>query len=671
MSIQLHTKYRPDIDGLRAVAVWAVLIFHAFPSDFAGGFVGVDIFFVISGFLISRILIEDIAADRFTLRDFYARRIKRIFPALILVMSVTAIAGWVILVGDEMNQLGLHIAAGAGFVSNLILWSESGYFDTASELKPLLHLWSLGIEEQFYIFWPLLLWGAFKLRVPILASIVGIALTSFILNIVMIDDDPTATFYSPITRAWELLFGSLLAWISLHSTWLKDKQSSLVSHVLSVTGAALLAGAMLIMTGERSFPGWWALMPVVGATCLIGAGQNGVINRYVLSTRPMVWFGLISFPLYLWHWPLLSFGQIVDGQQTKVGYRLVALLLSVLFAWLTVACIERPMRHGIMNAKFKIYALCGLMAALGLGSLWIHHADLSTSHTFQTRMIERKSRAIGESINWYAGKDGWLFLGDGHDKSLSKLQGYSRSTADDINAVKKDFAAVTQQASKYGIKVAFLLGPNKSTVYPEYLPDGVNPAASRYAAPFLAALRDIPDLVVYDPTEVLRKAKSDEAYLYYRTDTHWNAKGAYIAIKSLQQQLGLDITEVEFEKDGPFKGDIIGIAKINDFPLRPGDAWTPVYSTPLEFSQHADLRETTNSFGSVGTVRNTVALVDEKIWIIGDSFTSAMRQYLNATYREVVYIGHWAEVMKDMPSLIQNETDKPDRILIERVERSF
>src|SRR6188768_2812844 len=178
----LHPKYRPDIDGLRAVAVLAVVAFHAFPGRLSGGFIGVDVFFVISGYLISTIIFENLDKGTFSFAEFYARRIKRIFPALLIVLAASVVAGWYTLLADEYKQLGKHVAAGAGFVSNLVFWAEAGYFDLTSPAKPLLHLWSLGIEEQFYIVWPLLLWIAWKQKFSLLTLSVCVAILSFSLN---------------------------------------------------------------------------------------------------------------------------------------------------------------------------------------------------------------------------------------------------------------------------------------------------------------------------------------------------------------------------------------------------------------------------------------------------------------------------------------------------------
>lgn len=211
-----HPKYRPDIDGLRAIAVLSVVAYHAFPDWLQGGFIGVDVFFVISGYLISTIIFQNLDTGTFSFAEFYARRINRIFPALLLVLVASYVFGWFALLADEYKQLGKHIAAGAGFISNIALWNEAGYFDNSAELKPLLHLWSLGIEEQFYIVWPLLLWLFWKLKFNPFTITIFVAVVSFYLNVKGINEDAVAAFYSPQTRFWELLCGSLFAWMTLY-----------------------------------------------------------------------------------------------------------------------------------------------------------------------------------------------------------------------------------------------------------------------------------------------------------------------------------------------------------------------------------------------------------------------------------------------------------------------
>lgn len=347
-------SYRPDIDGLRAVAVLAVVGFHAFPTWITGGFIGVDIFFVISGYLISTILLNSLAARRFSLGDFYARRVKRIFPALLTVLAASAVAGWFTLLPDDYRKLAQHTLAGAGFASNLLLWSESGYFDADAATKPLLHLWSLGLEEQFYIVWPLLLWAAHKLRANLPAMTLLLAVASLALQATQIRSDPTAAFYSPPARFWELLAGCLLA------MW---KPAG--GNVVSITGTALLAVGFALITEQSAFPGGWAALPVAGAVLLIAAGPEALLNRWVLSNPVMVWFGLISFPLYLWHWPLLAFARILETARPPFTTRAAAVAASILLAWLTYRFVEKPIRFGPRSRTVPA-ALAATMAAIGM-----------------------------------------------------------------------------------------------------------------------------------------------------------------------------------------------------------------------------------------------------------------------------------------------------------------
>ncbi|MPV67652.1 acyltransferase family protein [Burkholderia sp. BE17] len=346
--------YRPDIDGLRAAAVLAVVLFHAFPAALPGGFVGVDVFFVISGYLITGILLSDLGTDRFSFRHFYARRIRRIFPALVVVLLATYGMGWFSLYGDEYRELAKHIVAGAGFVSNWASWTEAGYFDQAAQAKPLLHLWSLGVEEQFYILWPVVIWAAYRARCAgRVCAVMGLA--SFVANIALIPHHPTAAFYWPVSRMWELLAGATLA-ISAA----RVRHGGGWPHVLSVAGALLCLASVVFVNPQAAFPGSWALLPVAGAVGLIAAGRDGWINRHVLARPVSVWFGKISYALYLWHWPLLSFAFIVAGRTPSSAVRCALLIIAVVLAWLTTAIIERPIRFGPAK-RWKLIAPCLLM----------------------------------------------------------------------------------------------------------------------------------------------------------------------------------------------------------------------------------------------------------------------------------------------------------------------
>lgn len=385
-----HHQYRPDIDGLRAIAVLLVIGFHAFGIQ--AGFIGVDIFFVISGYLISSIIFGDLKLGRLSILEFYQRRIKRIFPALLTVLLFCFGLGWFTLLAGEFSQLNKHISAGLGFVSNLVLLRESGYFDSASTSKILLHLWSLGIEEQFYIFWPLLLLLLWKRRslptqvssdiylperawsAHLLPVCIGLLIVlSFVLNIAFIQSNPSTTFYLPFTRFWELLIGAALAYRVVVS-----KKSVLFfnsSQVNSFLGFGLLVVANIFINDRSAFPGWWALLPTLGAALLISSNQDAWFNRVILSNRVLVWFGLISYPLYLWHWPLLTFARILDGgRQTPSAVRIAMVALAIFFAWLTYRFIERPIRFN-KNTFFTPLKLLGLGLALFAvsGYVYLNH----------------------------------------------------------------------------------------------------------------------------------------------------------------------------------------------------------------------------------------------------------------------------------------------------------
>lgn len=359
---QLHSQYRSDIDGLRAIAVLAVVAFHAFPEWISGGYIGVDIFFVISGYLISIIIFEDLDKKNFSFINFYGRRIRRIFPALLLVLLSCYIFGWLTLLTEEYWQLGKHIAGGASFISNFLLWRESGYFDNSVYTKPLLHLWSLGIEEQFYIIWPALLFIAWKYRINYLRIILFIALTSFLINIITVSSHPNAAFYSPLSRFWELSIGSILAYIAVFKEDLTIRMHKF-NNTLSVLGLAFIVCGAIFLTSVSLFPGVWALLPTLGAGCLIISGPHSWISRILLSNRILVWFGLISFPLYLWHWPLLSFAYILEGELSLI-LRTALITTSIVLAWITYSLIEQPIRRG-KHFNFKIISLLLLATIIG------------------------------------------------------------------------------------------------------------------------------------------------------------------------------------------------------------------------------------------------------------------------------------------------------------------
>jgi peptidoglycan/LPS O-acetylase OafA/YrhL len=425
-----HPKYRPDIDGLRAVAILAVIIFHAFPKKIPGGFIGVDIFFVISGFLISTIVFSSLERAHFSLVEFYVRRVKRIFPALILVLVSCLVFGWFVLFVDEYKQLGKHIAAGSGFIQNFILWRESGYFDHAAETKPLLHLWSLAIEEQFYIFWPLLLAFVWKRQWSFLKITVVIATASFATNIFLImNGQEAAAFYLPFSRFWELMVGGVLAYVVLHRPHFINGYK----NVQSFFGFTLLIAGFILLNKQSDFPGWWALLPTLGTFFIISAGPTAWINDKLLANKLMIWIGLISYPLYLWHWPLLTFARIITLTLPSAEIKSLALILAVLLAWATYQFIEKPIRFGQYKKNILIWALAlmgssliaGLVVSYGLITTRINHPQLSVVidavNDWEYPGLLNKGNYQGNKYYYFEGNRGskTLFLGDSHIEQYS------------------------------------------------------------------------------------------------------------------------------------------------------------------------------------------------------------------------------------------------------------
>ena len=367
------TSYRPDIDGLRAIAVLAVIAFHAFPEWVSGGFIGVDVFFVISGFLITNLIQVRLREQNFSILAFYASRVRRLFPSLILVLLACQTFAWFALLSDEYKSLGKHISATALLIPNWIFWSESGYFDYAANTKPLLHLWSLGIEEQFYLFWPLTLCLLFKYKLNAIRVTSLLLLGSFLLNLFLIEKNTSATFFLPFTRIWELLAGSLLAFcvqadfVKHSSLRAKLSSNTVVNQALSILGLLLLSVGLLFIHQDQLFPGSWALLPVMGTVMIILAGNKAWFNQTVLSNRILVGIGLISYPLYLWHWPLLSFARILERGQPEWHISLFCIAIAFVLSLLTYFFIERPIRFG-NHQKAKTYTLITLMViTAGIG----------------------------------------------------------------------------------------------------------------------------------------------------------------------------------------------------------------------------------------------------------------------------------------------------------------
>ena len=382
-SMILPSHYRPDIDGLRALAVLLVVSYHYF--QVRGGYIGVDIFFVISGYLISYQIFSDLDTHSFSLTVFYAKRIRRIFPPLVLMILTTLVAGWFLLLPTDFQSLGKHAAAGISNVANLLLWTESGYFDAPSGHKPFLHLWSLGIEEQFYLTWPIALILLNKLNRARLPILIGLTLLSFVLNVIATTQDHNTAFYMPVTRFWELAAGGILAYCTLHhqdllSRLLGRRVSHGIANYAFQIGLFMILMGVLLVDKQSAYPGYWALMPVLG-TCLILYGQPGCVSKaQILANRPLVFIGQISYGIYLWHWPVLVVMHLSD--LTSGLAKFLALVLSVLLAYASYRLVELPFKAIAVTRNSAVrFIVGGAIATVSITAAGL---------LFSTGLIERK-----------------------------------------------------------------------------------------------------------------------------------------------------------------------------------------------------------------------------------------------------------------------------------------
>jgi peptidoglycan/LPS O-acetylase OafA/YrhL len=399
--------YRPDIDGLRGLAVGLVVAYHAFPRFRTGGFVGVDVFFVISGYLITLLVLGGLQTRTFSLIEFYRRRVRRIVPALLVVVTACCIFGWWLLLPSELQSLGGSVKWCALFLANLFFAQTGGYFDPVAESNPLLHLWSLGVEEQFYLVWPVLLILAVKRGVTmrVLGAVIAASLG---LSIWSAWNGTTPHFYNPASRAWELAVGGMLAAWQLRTPRrpAADDSSSrpprwLGAQAISLLGLALIIAGGVCWTVDKRIPGIWSVIPTAGAALLIAAGPRATANRWFLASRPMTSIGRISYPLYLWHWPLFSFTRIVLGHPAQPAMAAGAIVIALAAAYATTRWVEVPIRYGELGRKAVPALLAGLaLVALAGGAL-------------QARWIT--GRLSGPIFSqWDAAANDWHFSGDNH-----------------------------------------------------------------------------------------------------------------------------------------------------------------------------------------------------------------------------------------------------------------
>jgi peptidoglycan/LPS O-acetylase OafA/YrhL len=394
----MHTfGNRRDIDGLRALAVIPVVLFHFGFSTFSGGFVGVDVFFVISGFLITSILFREIGAQRFSFVDFWARRARRIIPALSVVMLATLALGWLLLTAKDFSELGRTVRYQSLFISNILFMREDGYFAPASDLKPLLHTWSLAVEEQYYIFFPLLMVLLMRHIRHWRWVLFAVLLISFGLNVAYIERKPDVAFFSLPTRAWELLCGAMLAVLPAR----KHAVRPWLYQAVGVAGLVAVLVAVFTFDRETLFPGWAALLPVLGATALIwSGGQGSTWAGRLLSLPVFVWIGLLSYSLYLWHWPIYVYANAISVDGIQPWEALGWMLLALGLAWLSWRFVELPFREKQLLGGRKPVLVAGLLAMVALA---VTGSVVRSADGFPQRLTG-KALEYAQAREWRAGQ---------------------------------------------------------------------------------------------------------------------------------------------------------------------------------------------------------------------------------------------------------------------------
>ena len=390
-------RYRPEIDGLRAIAVAAVILFHAGFALFGGGFVGVDVFFVISGFLITSIIVEELKTGRFSVLRFYERRARRILPALFTVMAACVPFAYRLLSPDDLKDFAQSLAAICLFASNVLFWGESGYFDTQAELKPLLHTWSLAVEEQFYVLFPLLLLVAWRLGRRFLLVLIGaIAALSFITSVEEVKNFPSAAFYLLPSRAWQLLVGALASFVADRwpSVALRQPAVRLASEAFGWGGMAMIVMALFLFDEQTPFPGLNAALPTVGTVLvLLGASDRTSVGR-MLAWRPLVGLGLISYSAYLWHQPLFAFTKHALLADLPTDLAIVLCAVTIVLACLSWRYVEQPFRDRSLISRGMVFALsaAGMAAFVGLGFIGYRMSDQITQVRLRSVDPARRSQ---------------------------------------------------------------------------------------------------------------------------------------------------------------------------------------------------------------------------------------------------------------------------------------
>lgn len=381
-------QYRAEIDGLRAVAVLPVILFHAGFDVFGGGFVGVDVFFVISGYLITSIISSDLSKGTFSLAMFYERRARRILPALFLVTAVCIPCAWMLLMPRDLDEFFQSLVAVATFWSNFFFWNQSGYFAISAELKPLLHTWSLAVEEQYYILFPLFLLITYRFgRARVMTLLLAIAAVSLLTAQLVSVYSPEAAFFLPHTRAWELLLGSAVA-LHLRGEHRRQTGTSL-NEAFSALGVILILASVFVFDRTTPFPGIYALVPTVGTALIILHAQPATIVHRILSNRMLVGIGLVSYSAYLWHQPLFAFAKYTSHGELGAPLLILLCILPFPLAYLTWRFVEQPFRNGLVVSRRRLaHVITSSAMLVVVGILAFDGSEVDNRLTSNRRVVD-------------------------------------------------------------------------------------------------------------------------------------------------------------------------------------------------------------------------------------------------------------------------------------------
>lgn len=449
--------YRPEIDGLRTIAVLSVIFYHAGFQFFSGGYVGVDIFFVISGYLITKIIAREMMEGRFSFAAFYERRIRRILPALFFVSAVTSLAAWTWLSPEQLKDYGQSLFATMAFAANLFFYLQSGYFSPEVHTLPLIHMWSLAVEEQFYLIFPILLLVLFRFGRPTINCIVTfLLLTSLFCSLWFQSTLPTANFFLTPLRAWELLTGSLLALNGRPAIEFFRHRRQL-SNLIEMLGLALILIPIATYDDTITFPGVAAIPPVLGTAILIASDTPGSFVRLILVFKPMVAIGLISYSAYLWHQPLFAFVQIANETAPTLLTKILLIILTLLLAWISWRFVEQPFRNKgrFTRRQMFTFALTGSLLFAGTGAMMhlgrgfperFNAATLQLAVTMAPQPNRNSCHTEGKDFRQppdacvFGGPSTrWAVLGDSHGVELAYALG-EQLKSDGIGTVQLTFS---------------------------------------------------------------------------------------------------------------------------------------------------------------------------------------------------------------------------------------